>query len=80
MAETKTIASIYVVTDSDNGYENIGDIDGGGFDEQWLIKHIDAHGVDQLLHKIAYMNWQVFEAMRMVNETREKMNPPKSNS
>jgi hypothetical protein len=36
MAETKKITSLYVVTDLETSYDNIGDIDGGMFDDEWL--------------------------------------------
>ncbi len=70
MAETKTIASLYVVTDSETSYDKIGDIDGGGFDKEWLKSHIQNHGTEGLFQQIAWMNFQVFEALREVN--REK--------
>lgn len=67
MSESKVITSLHVLTDSENGYEHIGDIDGGGFDEQWLMQHIKTYGTEQLLSKIAYMNWQVYDTMRKIN-------------
>jgi hypothetical protein len=71
MAETKQITELSVVTDSETFYDNIGDIDGGGFDEEWLKKHIKSHGADGLFRKFAWMSFQVFEAMRKVNEENE---------
>jgi hypothetical protein len=68
MAETKEITRLYVVTDSETSYDNIGDIDGGGFDKEWLKKHIRSHGTEQLFQQIAWMSFQVFEAMREVNQ------------
>lgn len=68
MAETKKITSLYVVTDSENSYEHIGDIDGGCIDKEWLKNHIKSHGADGLFKTIAWMNFQVFEAMREVNQ------------
>lgn len=38
MAETKEITRLYVVTDSETHYDNIGDIDGGLFNDEWLEK------------------------------------------
>ena len=38
MAETKLITSLYVVTDSETSYDNIGDIDGGLFPDGFLEK------------------------------------------
>ena len=55
MAKTKLITSLYVVTDSDTSYENIGDIDGGLFPDGFLEKHIKAHGAEGLLEKLASM-------------------------
>jgi hypothetical protein len=78
MAETKKITCLYVVTDSENGYENIGDIDGGGIDKDWLKTHIKSHGADGLFKQIAWINFQVFEAMREVNqESNEHKDAPK---
>jgi hypothetical protein len=84
MAETKKITSLYVVTDSETSYDNIGDIDGGGIDKEWLKKHIKSYGADGLFKQIAWMNFQVFEAMKEVNQESHtsvpcdaiKMTPP----
>lgn len=74
MAETKTITSLRVVTDSETSYDNIGDIDGGGFDREWLKKHIKSFGPDGLFKRIAWMNFQVFEMMREVNGENDLAN------
>ena len=51
MAETKRIASLFVVTDSETYYDKCGDIQGGLFDEQWLKDHIKTFGrVDEWQH------------------------------
>lgn len=75
MAETKEITRIVVVTDSDNDYEHIGDIDGGGFDKEWLKKHINSHGTTRLLEVIAWMSFQVWEAFREVNAEKDMLEP-----
>jgi len=67
MAETKKITCLYVVTDSETSYDNIGDIDGGYFDKEWLKNHIWNHGTEGLLQQLAYMNYQIFEILREVN-------------
>ncbi len=71
MAETKMITRLVVVTDSETSYDNIGDIDGGGFDKEWLRSHIKSHGTEGLFKQIAWMNFQVFEAMREVNVEKD---------
>lgn len=62
MAERKEITKLYVVTDSETYYDNIGDIDGGLFDEQWLKQHIKSHGTEQLIEKLARMQTQIINA------------------
>lgn len=59
MAETKKITTLYVVTDSEISYDNIGDIDGGMFDDEWLKSYIKSHGANKLYEKLAFMNRQI---------------------
>ena len=66
MAETKEITRLYVVTDSDTHYDNIGDIDGGLFNEEWLEQHIKSHGTEQLIEKLASMQMQVLSMKRKI--------------
>ena len=61
MAETKKITTLYVVVDSENYYDQIGDIDGGLFDSEWLKSHIRSYGASGLLKKLAFMNKQICE-------------------
>ena len=75
MAETKEVTRIHVVTDSDNGYEHIGDIDGGHFEKKWLRNHIRNHGHQGLLDSLAWMTFQVWDMVREVNA--EKNSEPK---
>ena len=70
MAETKEITRLYVVTDSETSYDNIGDIDGGMFDEEWLKQHIVSHGTEGLLEKLGGMIRQVLNVK--YNYNREK--------
>ena len=67
MAETKRIASLYVVTDSETFYDKCGDIQGGLFDEQWLKEHIKTFGRDGLLQKLSWMSYQIHQAYTDVN-------------
>ena len=70
MAETKEITRLYVVTDSETSYDNIGDIDGGMFDEKWLKQHIISHGTEGLLERLGGMITQVLNVKYAYN--REK--------
>ena len=74
MAETKTIAIISVVTDSETGYDNIGDIT-GGFEDTELEKVIRNHGYDGLLKTLSWMNFQVWEKVREHNKSRAEKFP-----
>jgi hypothetical protein len=66
MAEHKEIGSIKIVTDSDNGYEHIGDVD-GGFNEYELRDHIEKHGITGISEKLSYMQWQAWQCLRDIN-------------
>ena len=70
MAETKEITRLYVVTDTEQGYDNIGDIDGGMFDEKWLKQHIISHGTEGLLERLGGMIRQILNTKYDYN--REK--------
>jgi len=70
MAETKEITRLYVVTDTEQGCDNIGDIDGGMFDEKWLKQHIISHGIEGLLERLGGMIGQVLNTKYDYN--REK--------
>lgn len=68
MSEHKEINKLTVITDTEVGYEKIGDIDGGCFDPDWLRNHIRQYGANGLLHKISYMNYQVYNMLRQVKD------------
>jgi hypothetical protein len=66
MAETKEIIERGIVTDSETHYDNIGDIDGGLFNDEWLEQHIKSHGTEQLIEKLASMQMQVLSMKRKI--------------
>jgi len=70
MAETQKITTLYVVTDSETSYDNIGDIDGGMFDDTWLYNHIKSHGASGLYEKLAFMSRQIVDAAIKVNNDK----------
>lgn len=71
MAKTKEITRLHVVTDSENYYDNIGDIDGGMFNEEWLENHINNFGSKGLLHKLSSMINQVIITEKRVLNPRD---------
>jgi len=76
MSERKEITRISVITDSETSYDNIGDIDGGGMDKEWLKKHIKIHGAEGLFQVAAWINFQTFEALREVNQEKGSVDIP----
>lgn len=74
MAETKEITKLYVVTDSETSYDNIGDIDGGMFDEEWLKQHIISHGTEGLLERLGGMIRQVLNTKYDYNREESEKN------
>ena len=71
MAERKEITKLSVITDSETSYDNIGDIDGGMFNEVWLKKHIKSHGTGGLLEKLAHMNRQIMNTQVEIYQEEE---------
>ena len=70
--ERTLLTSLFVITDSENGHFCIGDIDGGTFDMEMLEEHIKNHGADGIFRQIAWMNCQVFTAMRNINAKKNE--------
>jgi len=70
MAETKEITKLFVVTDSETSFDNIGDIDGGMFNEVWLKSYVKFHGTHRLIEKLAEMQMQVLQMKyEIINES-----------
>ena len=71
MAESKQIGGIYIVTDTETGQEQIGDVD-GGFDDAELKKHIEKYGHEGLCEKLIAMSWKVWDTLREINSEKDK--------
>jgi len=71
MSETRTLGRISVITDTDNGYERIGETQGGFQDD--LKEHIRKYGSEDVLMTLARMISQVTAA---VSELRIEAEPP----
>ncbi len=71
MAETKKIASISIIIDSETSYDKIGDVE-GGFDELELKQHIEKYGHQALCEKLTAMNWQIWNAVREINSQNQQ--------
>ena len=68
-AETKKLAEIRFVTDTDVGYYEIGEVE-GSFQEAQLKDYIKSFGHGKLCSQLGYMKFQIWKALREIN--REK--------
>jgi hypothetical protein len=68
MSEKKKIASVSVITDTDNGYDNVGDVE-GGFDDKELLDHLQSYGPGKICETLAYMQWQVWNTWREMDKS-----------
>ena len=69
MSEWKTLGKISVITDTENGYDRIGEVSGSfGYPPDELKKHIRKHGHAEVLEALARMTSQVMGCVRELNE------------
>lgn len=71
MPERKILAKITAITDHDTGMYHMGEID-GAFNSAELKEHIKSYGHEELIHKLAYMQFQVITAQREVNSEKSE--------
>lgn len=76
MAETREITRLYEVTDTESCHERIGDIDGGMFDDTWLTDHLEAHGPERLIMRLAAQQRQVVNTWYDIERKRSEENAP----
>ena len=65
-AETKKLAEIRFVTDTDVGYYEIGEVE-GSFQEAQLKEYIKRFGHEKLCSQLGYMQFQIWKALREIN-------------
>ena len=66
-AETKKLAEIRFVTDTDVGYYEIGEVE-GSFQEAQLKDYIKRFGHEKLCSQLGYMQFQIWKALREIND------------
>ena len=69
-AETKKLAEIRFVTDTDVGYYEIGEVE-GSFQEAQLKDYIKRFGHEKLCSQLGYMQFQIWKALREINGERD---------
>ena len=77
-AETKKLAEINYVTDTDVGYYEIGEL-GGLFQKAQLKDYIKRFGHEKLCSHLGYMQWKIWQAVRKIN-AEENNNDTESKS
>jgi hypothetical protein len=69
-AETQKLATVSFVTDTDVSYYEIGEVE-GSFQKDELKDYIKRFGHEKLCSQLAYLQFQVWEALREVNTERD---------
>lgn len=69
-AETKKLAEISFVTDTDVSYYEIGEVQ-GAFQKHELKNYIKKFGHEKLCAQLGYMQFQVWETFRQVNGEKD---------
>jgi len=69
-AETKKLAQVSYVTDTDVSYYEIGEVE-GAFQEEQLKDYIKRFGHEKLCSQLGYMQFQIWRAVREINGERD---------
>lgn len=70
-AEYKKLTDISFVTDTDVSYYEIGEVD-GSFEKGQLKNYLKRFGHEKLCSHLAFLQYQVWEALREVNSEKEQ--------
>jgi len=65
-AETKKLAQVSYVTDTDVSYYEIGEVE-GAFQEEYLKEYIKRFGHEKLCSQLGYMQFQIWKSVREIN-------------
>lgn len=69
-AETKQLATISYVTDTDVGYYEIGEVE-GTFQKEQLKDYVKRFGHEKLCSQLAFMQFQIWSAVREINQEKD---------
>lgn len=78
-AETKKLAQVSYVTDTDVSYYEIGEVE-GSFQEEQLKDYIKRFGHEKLCSQLAYMQFQIWKSVREINGERDSQDGAKDAS
>ena len=76
MSEMKTLGRITVITDTENGYDRIGEVSGSfGWPPDELLYHVRKYGHAEVLDVLARMTAQVIECANAVQREKNDILP-----
>lgn len=73
MSDYRKLTDLSYIVDTENGYDKLGDI-GGKFDDAELYKYIQSHGHQRVLEQLAYLQYQVIDTVRKINQETDSLN------
>lgn len=77
MSEWKTLGKISVITDTDNGYDRVGEVSGSfGYPPDQLKEHIRRYGHAEVLETLGWMTAQVMACVRELKQEQDANEPP----
>lgn len=77
MSEWKTIGKISVITDTDNGYDRVGEVSGSfGYPPDQLKEHIRKYGHADVLETLGWMTAQVMACVKELRQEADANEPP----
>ena len=76
-AEREKLAQVSYVTDTDVGYYEIGEVE-GAFQEEQLKDYIKRFGHEKLCSQLAFMNFQIWKAVREINGEQDSQDGAKN--
>lgn len=77
MSEWKTLGKISVITDTDNGYDRVGEVSGSfGYPPDQLKEHIRKYGHAEVLETLGWMTAQVMACVRELKQEQDANEPP----
>ena len=77
MSEWKTLGKVSVITDTDNGYDRVGEVSGSfGYPPDQLKEHIRKYGHAEVLETLGWMTSQVMACVKDLRHEEEAGKPP----
>ena len=77
MSEWKTLGKISVITDTENGYDRVGEVSGSfGYQTDQLKEHIRKYGHAEVLETLGWMTAQVMACVKELRQEADANEPP----